>query len=129
MPITKSAIKAMKQANKAKIHNREIKATYKGKIKIVQKEVNSGGKEIEKLASEAFSAIDRAAKNNTIHQKTANRKKSRMILNINKNRKSQLVLASTKDPANKISTIKKAKGAKIQKKKPIVKKVTKKQTT
>ena len=111
MPITKSAIKAMNQADKARIHNRDIKTTYRNKIKAVNKAVAAGGKNVEKLVSEAFSSIDKTAKRNIIHKKTAARRKSRLLLSVNRTRKEPLVLASTKDPLNKVKTAARAKAA------------------
>ncbi len=101
----------MKQADKSRIHNRDIKATYRNKIKAVNKAVAAGGKNVEKLVSEAFSSIDKTAKNNIIHKKTAARRKSRLMLSVNKTRKEPLVLASTKDPLNKVKKTAKPKTA------------------
>jgi len=133
MPITKSAIKAMKQADKARIHNREIKANYRNKIKAVHKDIEAGGKNVAKLTSEAFSLIDKTAKNNIIHKKTAARRKSRLVLSINKTRKEPAVLASAKDPLNKVKkAAKPKKTVKAKDKIPTVKKKTtapKKKTT
>lgn len=133
MPITKSAIKAMKQADKARIHNREIKANYRNKIKAVHKDIEAGGKNVAKLTSEAFSLIDKTAKNNIIHKKTAARRKSRLVLSINKTRKEPAVLVSTKDPLNKVKkAAKPKKTVKAKDKIPTVKKKTtapKKKTT
>jgi len=133
MPITKSAIKAMKQADKARIHNREIKANYRNKIKAVHKDIEAGGKNVAKLTSEAFSLIDKTAKNNIIHKKTAARRKSRLVLSINKTRKEPAVLISAKDPLNKVKkAAKPKKPVKTKDKIPTVKKKTtapKKKTT
>jgi len=133
MPITKSAIKAMKQADKARIHNREIKANYRNKIKAVHKDIEAGGKNVAKLTSEAFSLIDKTAKNNIIHKKTAARRKSRLVLSINKTRKEPAVLISAKDPLNKVKkAAKPKKTVKAKDKIPTVKKKTtapKKKTT
>jgi len=130
MPITKSAIKAMKQADKARIHNREIKANYRNKIKAVHKDIEAGGKNVAKLTSEAFSLIDKTAKNNIIHKKTAARRKSRLVLSINKTRKEPAVLISAKDPLNKVKkAAKPKKTVKAKDKIPTVKKKTTKKAS
>lgn len=123
----------MKQADKARIHNREIKANYRNKIKAVHKDIEAGGKNVAKLTSEAFSLIDKTAKNNIIHKKTAARRKSRLVLSINKTRKEPTVLVSAKDPLNKVKkAAKPKKSVKTKDKIPTVKKKTtapKKKTT
>ena len=128
MPITKSAIKAMKQADKARVHNRDIKASYRSKIKNVQKEVSTKGKDVAKLTSEAFSVIDKAVKKNIIHKNTGARRKSRLVLSINKHQEKPLVLETTKESANKLKIAKPKTPAKKPtiKKVPIEKKTTKK---
>lgn len=84
MPVTKSAIKAMKQANTAKNRNRLVKADFRGKVKATKKEMVAGGNDVEVLASKAIQAIDKAAKRGVIHKKAAARRKSRLMLAINK---------------------------------------------
>lgn len=96
MPVTKSAIKAMKQANAAKARNRAVKADFRGKVKAVKKDVTAGGKEAEALASKAIQAIDKAAKRGVIHPKAADRRKSRLMLALNKTLGKAVILKSTK---------------------------------
>ena len=109
MPITKSAVKAMKQADKARIHNREIKNDYRKKVKAVNKEIEVKGDNLSQLVSEAFSLIDKAAKKNVIHKNTAARKKSRLYIKANKSLTDMLILKTTKKPANKTKSSKKIK--------------------
>jgi len=78
MPITKSAIKAMKQSRKANDRNKVVKADYKAKVKAVKKESAGDSKNLGKLASLAVQSLDKAAKNGVIHKRTAARKKSRL---------------------------------------------------
>jgi small subunit ribosomal protein S20 len=122
MPITKSAIKQMKQAETRRKHNREVKADFRNKIKAVQKDLDSGGKNVASLASETFSALDKAAKRNIIHKRTAARRKSRLMSLLNKTMQKPLELKSSKDKSVKMTTPAKAKKAKVK----TVKKTTKK---
>jgi small subunit ribosomal protein S20 len=96
MPVTKSAIKAMKQANAAKTRNRAVKADFRGKVKAVKKDVTAGGKNAEVLASTAIQAIDKAAKRGVIHPKAASRRKSRLMLALNKSLGKAVELKSTR---------------------------------
>lgn len=84
MPIIKSAIKAMKQNATARERNRVTKADFKGKIKVVRKDIAEGGKSAEKLLASAIQAIDKAAKKGVIHKRAADRRKSRLMLAANK---------------------------------------------
>lgn len=85
MPVIKSAIKAMKQSNAARERNRVIKADFRGKVKLVRKDVETAsGKDAEKLLASAVQAIDKAAKRGVLHKRTAARRKSRLMLAINK---------------------------------------------
>ncbi len=101
MPVTKSAIKAMKQANTAKERNRATKADFRGKVKVVRKDVVAGGKEAEKVLATAMQAIDKAAKKGVIHKKAAARRKSRLMLAVNKALGKAVVVKATKAKAEK----------------------------
>ncbi len=96
MPVIKSAIKQMKKSETARKKNREVKAVFRNKIKAVQKDLKGGGSKAQGLTSEAYAAIDKAAKNNIIHKKTAARKKSRLTLSVNKSIGKQVELKSNK---------------------------------
>lgn len=104
MPITKSAIKQMKQAEKSREHNREVKAKFRNKVKAVHKDLASGGKNVATLASDAFSALDKAAKKNVIHKRTAARRKSRLMAAIQKAGVKTVELKSTKVKQEKPKT-------------------------
>jgi small subunit ribosomal protein S20 len=84
MPVIKSAIKAMKQSNAARERNRVTKADFRGKVKLVRKDVETSGKDAEKLLASAVQAIDKAAKKGVLHPKAAARRKSRLMLAMNK---------------------------------------------
>lgn len=104
MPIIKSAIKAMKQNATARERNRLTKADFKGKIKIVRKDIVAGGKDAEKLLASAVQAIDKAAKRGVMHKKTADRRKSRLMLAANKAAGKPVVVKAVKVKTEKQAT-------------------------
>ena len=107
MPVIKSAIKQMKQAEAARKKNREVKAVFRNKVKAVQKDLKARGDNVPNLTSEAYAAIDKAAKKNIIHKKTAARKKSRLVLSINKSLGKQIELKSNKTKQANVAKAKK----------------------
>ncbi|MBI3232349.1 MAG: 30S ribosomal protein S20 [Candidatus Doudnabacteria bacterium] len=79
MPNTKSAIKAMRQSIKRHSRNLVKKNTYKKAVKKVRKLIIAGKKsEAAKALSQAFKALDKAAKTHVLHKNTASRLKSRL---------------------------------------------------
>lgn len=79
MPITKSAKKAIRGSEKKKVFNLRRKKKVEDAVKSVKKLVKEGKtKEANELLPKAFSALDKAAKGNTIKANTASRKKSRL---------------------------------------------------
>jgi len=131
MPIIKSAIKAMKQNNKAKERNRVTKADFRAKVKAVRKDITAGGKDAEKMLATAIQAIDKAAKRGVIHKKAADRRKSRLMLAINKTIgkpvEAKTIKVKTDKPAAKTAP-KKVQAAKtVAKKTPAKKTTTKKE--
>lgn len=108
MPIIKSAIKAMKQNTKAKERNRVTKADFRAKVKSVRKDIATDAKNAEKTLATAIQAIDKAAKKGVIHKKAADRRKSRLMLAVNKAIGKPVVTKSLKLEANKTVTKKTA---------------------
>lgn len=79
MPITQSAKKALRAGEKKKVFNLRRKKKVEDAVKSVKKLVKEGKtKEANALLPQAFSALDKAAKGNTIKANTASRKKSRL---------------------------------------------------
>jgi len=121
MPIIKSAIKAMKQNNKAKERNRITKADFRAKVKSVRKDIAVDAKNAEKNLATAIQAIDKATKKGVIHKKAADRRKSRLMLAVNKAIGKPVVMKAVKvktekpvakpvakkTPAKKVTTTKK----------------------
>ncbi|MES2416382.1 MAG: 30S ribosomal protein S20 [Patescibacteria group bacterium] len=78
MPITKSAEKAMRGSLRKKAVNDRRKRAMKEVIKKIDKSVKTDKKEGEKMLSQAFQAIDKAAKSGVIKKNTAARRKARL---------------------------------------------------
>jgi len=79
MPITDSAKKALRQSVRRKKRN----LIYKNKIRDLVKEIRSltvenKKEEAKKLLSQAYKALDKAAKVGVIKKNTASRKKARL---------------------------------------------------
>ena len=85
MPNTKSAAKAMRQAERRRVINQTTKNKVKTATKTVKKLITASSKNeaMEALRS-AMAALDKAAKKGVIHKNTANRKKSRLAKAIGK---------------------------------------------
>jgi small subunit ribosomal protein S20 len=79
MAITKGAKKAHRASLKKRVFNLRRKNAMKDATKAVTKSMTAKGKDTEKLLSEAFSAIDKAAKRGVIKANAAARKKSRLV--------------------------------------------------
>lgn len=84
MPITKQAIKRMKQNETAKTRNKHFGSRMKSMIKLILTYVQNGEMDnAKKSLTEAVKAIDMAAKKNIIHKNNAAHKKSRIQRAIN----------------------------------------------
>jgi small subunit ribosomal protein S20 len=99
MPVSKSAKQALRTAERRHLENISQKNLYKKTTKAVRKAVEQGSDDLPGLFSKAQSALDRAAKNNTIHPNKAARLKSRLY-------KSTLVEKPTLATKEKLSKIK-----------------------
>lgn len=73
MPLIKSAIKKMRQDKVRTARNAKIKTNIKRVLKNVRKDVGD-----DKLASQAFSTLDKASKKGFISKRKASRLKSRI---------------------------------------------------
>ena len=88
MPLTKQAIKKVRQDKRKTIYNVRVKKTYKQAVAAFRKNPTSKG------ISAVFSKLDKAAKTNIIHKNKADRLKSRL---------SKLIKLSGKSPTLKTS--------------------------
>jgi len=127
MPITKSAIKAMKQSRKANERNKGVKVDFKVKTKAVKKDVVDGAKNLGKLTSMAIQSLDKASKSGVIHKRTAARKKSRLMKSLSKATGNITELISIKDPIKTATKKTATKNTDSKKSTKTAKKVTKKE--
>jgi small subunit ribosomal protein S20 len=80
MPITKSALKALRQSIRKKKINLKRKEAVKKILKEIKKlKLEQKAEEVLKLLSRAYQAIDKAAKGGVIKKRTASRIKSRLM--------------------------------------------------
>lgn len=85
MPIKESAKKALRQTKKHRVLNLARAHAVKDATKKIKKFVAAGQKdEAKKMITQAYQAIDKAAKRGIIKKNTAARKKSRLMRLINK---------------------------------------------
>jgi small subunit ribosomal protein S20 len=80
MPQTKSAKKRMRQNEKLREANRQVKSRMKTAIRRVVEAASKKAppEELRDLVSQAFRHIDKAAKKNIVHKNNAARKKSKL---------------------------------------------------
>ena len=93
MPLTKQAIKKVRQDKRKTIYNVRVKKTYKQAVAAFRK--NPTAKDI----SAVFSKLDKAAKTNIIHKNKAARLKSRLSKLIKSSGKSSTLKTPRKQAA------------------------------
>jgi small subunit ribosomal protein S20 len=82
---TKSAKKRMRQNEKRRIRNREVKSRTRSFIKLAGVAIESGDVSAsEQAVQKAISEIDRAAQKGVIHKNNAARHKSRLMARFSK---------------------------------------------
>lgn len=85
MPRIKSAKKRLRQSIIRRDRNRSDKAALKTSLKKAELAIKAGKKEdAEKLVREACKHLDKTAQKNVIHDNLASRKKSRLMLKLQK---------------------------------------------
>lgn len=82
MPHHKSCEKRLRQSKQLRAHNRFIKSTLRSAIK--ELEATQDPVEAGKQLSAVSSLLDKAAKRNVMHHRTADRRKSRLALFVQK---------------------------------------------
>ena len=81
----KSAKKRAKQAEKRRIKNRFYKTTARTYIKRAKTLIEAGEvNEAEEVVKDAVKALDKAAQKKIIHQNNAARRKSRLMMHLNR---------------------------------------------
>ncbi|MCA9000140.1 MAG: 30S ribosomal protein S20 [Planctomycetaceae bacterium] len=79
MPNTSSAKKALRQNQKRRIHNRQLRSKLRTFVKKVRLAADAGDQDAAQAAlREAQKQIDQAASKKLIHKNTASRTKSRL---------------------------------------------------
>jgi small subunit ribosomal protein S20 len=87
MPITSSAKKALRVAEKKQIFNARRKKAIETSVREIKKLVKEGkAKEAETKLSLAYKAIDKAVKTKFLKKNTAARLKSRITILVNKSK-------------------------------------------
>ena len=84
MPIKKSAMKAMRQAEKRTAKNKQVKENIAYLRKLVR--TSSAEKDVKAASGHTFNtikAIDKAMQNQVIKKNTGSRMKSRLMLRLN----------------------------------------------
>ncbi len=85
MPIIKSAIKRVRQQEKRRSRNLQVKRAIHKDVRAFTDAIEAGDKTaINDALTTAISEIDRAVKKGTLHRNTAGRRKSRLQLIANK---------------------------------------------
>jgi small subunit ribosomal protein S20 len=97
VPNTKTAERAARESEYKKQRNRSTRSAVKTYIDRAADMIAAGDEEKAKQAvNEAFKHIDKAAKNNTIHENTASRRKANLMKKLNKAFGNQTLTATTK---------------------------------
>jgi small subunit ribosomal protein S20 len=85
MPNTKSAERRMRGNERKHLHNRSIESSLRRLEKSYRLLVTAGTKdESAKTFRDVASAYDKAVKSGVVHRATANRKKSRLAIALNR---------------------------------------------
>jgi len=82
MPIHESCKKRLRQEKKRNVRNHYVKMTIRSLSKKMQSDIPV--EEKEKLIATIYSQLDKAAKRNIIHKRTASRRKARIAAYFNK---------------------------------------------
>jgi len=101
MPIIKSAVKRVRQSEKRRERNVQVKKQLKGTTRELDAAIESKNtKNLNTLLGEVYSAYDTAVKKNLIHKNKAARSKANYSAKVK-------ALGATKKPAAKKTTAKK----------------------
>jgi small subunit ribosomal protein S20 len=85
MPNTKSAARRMRNSERKRLQNRSIMSRLRKLEKNYRSLVTTGKKdEAVKALGDVVSSFDKAVKSGVVHRATANRKKSRLTLSLNR---------------------------------------------
>ncbi|MEZ6139907.1 MAG: 30S ribosomal protein S20 [Zavarzinella sp.] len=83
MPHTKSAKKSLRQNEKRRVRNKNVKKGLKVQLKNFSKATKAGGEELIKELRAAEQKLDKAAAKGVLHKNTVARKKSQLARQVN----------------------------------------------
>jgi small subunit ribosomal protein S20 len=83
MPLTKSAIKALKVSERRKVENDLTRAKIKSAVKGAKISIAKQGSDVAEKIQTLYRELDLAAKKNVIHKNKASRLKSRITKTAN----------------------------------------------
>ncbi|NTV30211.1 MAG: 30S ribosomal protein S20 [Candidatus Omnitrophica bacterium] len=76
MPQRHCAVKELRKSKQHRLHNLDIKSDLKNTVKEYVALTKTDAKKAAELLATAYKKIDKAAKRNILHKKTASRRKS-----------------------------------------------------
>lgn len=80
-----SAVKKQRRDEKRRLHNRALRSRYRTQMKKIRSLLDRGDMEgARKILPDTLSLVDRSAKLGVIHDNTAARAKSRLMLAVNR---------------------------------------------
>ncbi|MBI4285028.1 MAG: 30S ribosomal protein S20 [Chloroflexi bacterium] len=84
MPVTKSAEREMRAAERRQLRNRPVRTLAKTRIDKVEQSIAAGDLEKARAAvTEAVSALDKAVEKGVLHRNNAARRKARLLKKLN----------------------------------------------
>ncbi len=85
MPQTRTALRALRKAQKRRLRNLKVKKDLKENIKKFKKLLETNIEEAKKFLPIVYKKLDMAAQKKTIHKNKAARQKSKLAIKLNKN--------------------------------------------
>ncbi len=83
MPQTRTALRALRKAQKRRLRNLKVKKELKESIKKFKKLLESNLQEAKKYLSVVYKKLDMAAQKRVIHKNKASRQKSKLAKKLN----------------------------------------------
>jgi len=83
MPQTRTALRALRKAQKRRLRNLKVKKELKESIKKFKKLLESNLEEAKKYLSVVYKKLDMAAQKRVIHKNKASRQKSKLAKKLN----------------------------------------------
>lgn len=84
MANTKSALKRIRQSEKRRLRNRQVRSETRTYIKRARAQIEAGElEEAQKTVAQAIRALDKAAQKGILHRNNTARRKSRLMRKLN----------------------------------------------